>query len=100
RKSALQHTQAADADDGLDLASLDQRHDDRAAFRDENRIPEPLSFGLKILDGTQPTLFAEQPELIKRRRTFALHAKTFWKQQQPPFVRNSGQLFAPHFVVQ
>ncbi len=99
-KRALQHAEAAHADDRLDLPGLDERHDDRAAFRDEHRVAEPLGFRLQILDRAEPALFAEQAEFIERRGAFALHAQALRQQQQPALERHAGELLAPHFVVQ
>ena len=89
-----------DADDGLDLAGLDERHHDGAAFRDEHRVAEPLGFVLEILDGAKAALLAEQAEFIERRGAFALHAQALRHQQQPALVGDGGERFAPHFVVQ
>ena len=99
-KRALEHAEAAHADDRLDLPGLDQRHDDRGAFRDEHRVAEPLGFRLQILDRAKAALFAEQPEFIERRGAFALHAQTFRQQQQPAAERHAGERLAPHLVVQ
>ena len=98
-KGALEHAQTAHADDGLDLAGLDERHDNRRAFRDERRVAELLRLGLQILDRAQPTLLAEQPEFIERRGALALDAQTFGQQQQPALEGHRGDLLAPHLVV-
>ena len=91
RESALQHGQTGNADDGLDFAGLDERHDDGAAFGDENGVTELFGLVLEVLDGTQTALFAEQAELIERRRAFTFDAEAFWHQQQTLFKGYGGQ---------
>ena len=90
-KGALQDAQAGDAYDRLDFPRLNERHDDRGAFRDEDRIAEALRFRLQILNGAKSALLAEQPEFIERRRAFALHPKALRKQQEAPLVRDAGE---------
>ena len=88
----FEHGQAADADDRVDLAGLDERHHERRAFGHENGIAEPLGLLLEILDRAEPALLAEQAELVERRRALVLDAQALGQQQQPAIVRDGGQL--------
>ena len=97
---ALQHADATDADDGLDLSRLDERHDDRAAFGHEHRVTQALRLRLQILDRAKPALLAQQAEFIERRGAFILHPQAFWQQQQPLFKGHAGERFPPHLVIQ
>ena len=100
RKSALQHGDAAHADNGLDLPRLDERHDDGRALRHQDRVAEPLRLRLQILDGAEAALLAEQAEFIERRRAFALDAEALREQEEPALERHRGQRLAPELVVQ
>ena len=99
-KGALEDRQAADADDRVDLARLNQRHDQRRTFGDEHRVAEALRFLLQILNRAQAALLAEQPELVERRRALVFDAQALGQQQQPAVERNRRQMFAPDFVVE
>ena len=98
-ETALEHAQARDADNGLDLAGLDERHHDRAAFRHEDRVAETLGFILQILNRAKPALFAQQAEFIEGRGAFALHAQALRHEQEAALERHSGKLLAPEFVI-
>ena len=96
---ALEHRQAADADDRVDLAGLNQRHDERRPFGHEHGIAEPLGLLLQVLNRAQPALLAEQPELVERRRALVLDPHALGQQQQPAIERHRGQMLGPHLVV-
>ena len=100
REGPLQNRQTGNAHNGLDLAGLDQRHHNRAAFSHQHRVTESLGFILKILNGAKPALFAKQAEFIKGRGAFTFDPQAFRHEQQTSFERDGGQRFAPHFVVQ
>jgi len=46
----FQHAQAADADDGLDLARLDEAHDDGRTLGHQHGVPQLLGFDCEVLD--------------------------------------------------
>ncbi len=98
-KGALEDAQATDADDCLNLSRLNQRHDDRGSFRDEDGIAQALGFGLQILNGAKAALFAEQAKLIKGRRTLAFHSQAFRKEEQAALKGNGGERFTPHLII-
>ena len=100
RKGALQYGQAAHSDDCFDLSGLNQRHDQRRAFRDQHGVTKTLGFGLQILNGAESALLAQQSEFIERSGAAIFDTQALGKQQQAPFERNRRQLFAPDFVVQ
>ena len=99
-ESALKHGETRNPDDGLDLAGLNQRHDDGGAFRHEDGITESLGFVLKILDRAKSALLAEQAELVKGRRAFVLDAQALRHEEKAALVRDLGERLAPHFVVE
>ena len=98
RESALQHTEAGDADDGFDLSRLNERHDNGGAFRHQHRIAEAFGLRLQILDRAKAALLAKKAELIERRRALALHAQALRQQQQPALRGHGREGFAPHLV--
>ena len=98
-EAALQHAEARNADDGLDLPRLDERHHDGAALGDKHRIAETLGFVLEILNRALAALFAQQAKLIERRGAFAFEAQAFRHEQQPTLERHGGELLAPQLVV-
>src|SRR3954462_9923460 len=99
RKGFLQNRKAAYAHDRLDLAGLDDRHDDCRALGTEHRITQSLSFLLKILNRAKAALFAEEPELIEGSRAFALDAQALGHEQEAALVGNRRELLAPGFVI-
>jgi len=98
-KRAFQNTQTTHADNGFNLAGLNQRHDNGRTFRDQHRVAEFLGFALQILNRAQAALLAQQTEFVERRGAFALDPQAFGQQQQSTLVRHAGQRLAPHFVV-
>ena len=100
RERALEHRQAAHANDGVDLAGLDHRHHDRRTLGHQHRVPQPLRFVLQVLNRAEAALLAEQPELVERRGTLVLDPEALGKEQQPAIVGNGGEVVAPHFVAQ
>jgi hypothetical protein len=100
RESPFQDAEATDPDNGLDLARLDQGHDDGRAFGHEHGVTELLGFGLKVLDGAEAALLAEQPELIEGGGALAFHTEAFGQEEQAPVVGDTGQAFPPHLVVE
>ncbi len=99
-EGALKNRQAGNANDGLDLARLDERHDDGAALGDEDGVTELFRLVLKVLDGAEAALLAEQAEFIKGRGALALHPQALRHQQQTLFKRDGGQGLAPSLVRQ
>ena len=100
RVGPLQHREAAHADDGLDLAGLDERHHQRRALGDEHGVAELLRLLLQVLDGAQAALLAQQPELVERRGAAVLHAQALGQQQQALVVGHRGQVLAPRLVAE
>ena len=96
----LQDRDAAYADDSLDLAGLDQRHDEGRSLRHEHGVAEALGFFLQILDGAEAALLAEQAELVERGRAAVLDPQALGHQQQPPVVGHRRKLLAPHLVAE
>jgi hypothetical protein len=74
-EGALENGEAGDADDGLNLACLDEGHHNGAAL-------------------------AEQAEFIKRRGALALYTQAFRHEQESLFKGYRGQRLAPGFVCQ
>ena len=95
----LEHRQAAHADDRVDLAGLDDRHDERRSFRDEHGVAEPLGFVLQVLNRAQPAVLAEQAELVERRGALGFDAQALRQEQQPPLEGDAGERVAPGLVV-
>ena len=100
RKRAFQHAQAAHPDDGFNFSGLNERHDNRGTFGDEDGVTQLLRLGLQILDRAKPALLAEQTKFIERRGAFAFDAQTFRQEQQPALEGNRRHALAPHFVVE
>ena len=98
-KAALQHAQARDAHDGLDLPGLNERHHNRAALRDEHRVAEPLGFILQILDAALSALLAQKAELIERRGALALQTQALRHEKKATLERHRCELLAPQFVI-
>ena len=99
RKGAFQNGDTSHANDGVDLARLNETHHDRAAFSHERSVAELLRLVLEILNAAQPAALAEQAKLIERRRALGLHAQAFGHHQQPALKRHGRQRFAPKLVV-
>jgi len=52
------------------------------------------------LDGTESALLAQQSEFIEGGRALGFDAEAFGQEQQSALEGHSGQLFAPHLVVE
>src|SRR5581483_4359434 len=98
RKRALEHRQAADTDDRVDLAGLDDRGNQGGPFGDENGVAEPLGLFLHVLDRAEAAALAEQAELIERRRTLRFDAQALRQQQQTALVGNAREDVVPRRV--
>ena len=100
RKRLFQHRQTTDAHDRVDLAGLNQCHDQRRAFGHQHGITQPLGFVLQILNRALAALLAEQAEVVERRRAVVFQPQALGQQQQPAFVRHRRQRIAPHAAIQ
>ena len=81
RKGAFQNAQATNPNDRLNLAGLDEAHDDRRSLGHQHGVAQALRLGGEILDRTQPALLAQQTKFIEGRRTLRLHAQALRKQE-------------------
>ena len=100
RERAFEDGEAGDADDGLDFAGLNETHDDGAAFGDEDGVAEAFGFILEVLDRAETALFAEEAEFVEGSGAFGFDAQAFRHEEEPAFVGDGGEGFAPHFVVE
>jgi hypothetical protein len=99
-EGALEHGEAGNADDRLDLTRLDQRHDDGRPLGDEHGIAEALGLVLEILDRAEAALLAEQAEFVEGRRAFLLDPEALRHEEEAAPVGNLRERFAPHLIVE
>jgi hypothetical protein len=95
----LQHGEAGDADDRLDLPRLDDLHHQGRALGDEHGVAEPLGLLLEVLERALPALLAQQAEFVERGLTDRLLPQALGHQQQAALVGHGGEVVAPQLVV-
>ena len=100
RERFLEHGEAADADDRVDLPRLNDGRDKRRTFCHQDGVAEPLGFILQILDGAEAAVLTQQAEFVEGCRTLGLHAQALGEHQQSALVRDAGERIAPGFVVE
>ena len=100
RETLLEHVEAADPDDGLDLPGLDHAAHDGGALGHQHGVAQALRLGREVLDRAQAALLAEQTELVEGRGAVLLDAQALWDQEQPALEGHARQLVAPGLVVE
>ena len=100
RVDPLEHVQATNADDALDLPASDQGHDHGGPLGDQDDVAEGLGGRLHVVDDALAAVLADQAQLVNVRRAVLGAPETLGQQEQPPVKRNPRQRVAPQFVVQ
>jgi hypothetical protein len=77
---------------------LNKRHDDGAAFCDEDRVAEAFSFILEVLDGAETTLFTKESKFVKGCGALAFNAEAFGHEKEALFVGDGGECVTPSLV--
>ena len=94
----LQHVQAGDADDRIDVAADDDLQDDRRAFGDQHLVAQLLGLALEVGDGAGAALPAVEAELVVVGRAALGVLQAVRQQQQPALERDGRHLLAPELV--
>jgi len=100
RVDALEGREATDADHGVDLAALQQRHDGGRPFGNQDDVAQGLGLGLEVGDGAPAAIGAQQAELVEGPLALAVVAQAFGQQEQAAVERDGRHPLAPGGVAQ
>ncbi len=98
-KDLLEDREAAHTDDRLDLARLDEGHDQRRPLGHENDVTETLRLGLEVVDRAVAAQGAEQAELVDLALALGLVPHALGQEQKAPVHGDLCERRAPEFIV-